>query len=333
MPAIGCTMPTSEAPTLSADTVDQAIRWLVRLRFDRPDPATVQAFEQWLGQHPQHAQAWQRVAPLGNEFNGLPPTLARQTLEGAQRQISRRDGLKLLGLGLGAGSLAWLGREQMPWPGLFADYRTKVGEQRRFTLADGSHVQLNTDSAADTDFDQHRRLLVLRQGEMLVDTGADLNAASVRPFWARTRDGYLHAQRSRFLVREGAHGTLLAVQRGSVTVFGHAAQQTPTRTLGPGEQWLFNTHGGLSPADDGLDPWSWSAGVLSARQMRLGAFLDELGRYRRGVLRYSPAVADLRVSGTYQLADTDEVLTLLAQALPVQVRYRSRYWVSLDVAG
>ena len=326
-------MPSPEAPALDADTVDQAIRWLVRLRFDRPDPATLHAFEQWLGQHPHHAQAWQRVAPLGNEFNGLPPTLARQTLEGAKRQISRRDGLKLLGLGLGAGSLAWLGREHMPWPARLADYHTQVGEQRRFALADGSYVQLNTDSAVDADFDQQRRLLVLRQGEMLVDTGPDLNAASTRPFWAKTRDGYLQAQRSRFLLREWAGGTLLAVQHGNVTVFAQAAQHTPARSLGPGEQWLFNAHGGLPLADDGLDPWSWSAGVLSARQMRLGAFLDELGRYRRGVLRYTPAVADLQVSGTYQLADTDAVLALLAQALPVHVQYRSRYWVTLDVAS
>lgn len=326
-------MAISETTPLDATVVDQAIGWLVRLRFDRPDPATVQAFEQWLGQHPQHAQAWQRVATLGSEFNGLPPTLARQTLDGAKRQISRREGLKLLGLGLGASSLAWLGREHLPWPGTMADYHTAVGEQRRIVLADGSQLQLNTDSAVDVDFNPQQRQLHLRQGEILVETGADSPYSPARPFWSRTRDGYLHAQRSRFLLRELLHGTLLAVQRGSVTVFAEHGQQTPMRTLGAGEQWLFTANGPLPMANDGLDPWSWSDGVLSARQMRLGAFIDELARYRPGVLRYSPAVADLRVSGTYQLADTDEVLALLAQALPVQVRYRSRYWVTLEVAS
>ncbi|MDD2052059.1 DUF4880 domain-containing protein [Pseudomonas putida] len=322
-------MPTSETAPLEAKVVDQAIGWLVRLRFDRPDPATVQAFEHWLGQRPEHARAWQRVATLGAEFSGLPPTLTRQTLEGTQRQISRREGLKLLGLGLGASSLAWLGREHLPWPATFADYHTAVGEQRRVVLADGSQLQLNTDTAVD--FNPQQRELRLRQGEILVETGADSQAPPARPFWSRTRDGYVQAQRSRFLLRERVHGTLLAVQHGSVTVFAEHDQQTPVRTLGAGEQWLFTANGPLPLANEGFDPWSWSAGVLSARQMRLGAFIDELARYRRGVLRYSPAVADLRVSGTYQLADTDEVLALLAQALPVQVRYRSRYWVTLDL--
>lgn len=322
-------MSTSETAPLDATVVDQAIGWLVRLRFDRPDPATVQAFEQWLGQRPEHARAWQRVATLGSEFSGLPPTLARQTLEGAKRQISRREGLKLLGLGLGASSLAWLGRDHLPWPTTFADYHTAVGEQRRVALGDGSQLQLNTDSAVD--FNPQQRELRLRQGEVLVETGADPLAAPARPLWSRTRDGYVQAQRSRFVLREMLHGTLLAVQHGSVTVFAEHGQHTPVRTLGAGEQWLLTANGPLPLANEGLDPWSWSAGVLSARQMRLGAFVDELGRYRRGVLRYSPAVAELRVSGTYQLADTDEVLALLAQALPVQVRYRSRYWVTLDL--
>ncbi len=69
--------------------------------------------------------------------------------------------------------------------------------------------------------------------------------------------------------------------------------------------------------------------MISARNMRLDDFLSELGRYRHGVLRCSEAVAGLRVSGTYQVGDTDQVLALVAQALPVSVTYRSRYWVTV----
>lgn len=307
----------------SAAVVEQAIRWRVRLHFDQADATTTQAFEHWLGQCPEHAVAWARVALLGNDFAALPPALARHTLDGAKRQLSRRDGVKLLGLGLGAGCLAWPLRDQTPWSGLLADYHTGVGERRTLTLGDGSRVQLNTDSAFDEATQGERRVLVLRRGDMRVDSAS-------APLWAKTHDGYLHSTQARFVLREHQGATLLAVQQGSVAVYPGADLRAPARTLGSGEQLRFNARGVLPLASDGLDPWSWSDGVLSARQMRLGAFVAELGRYRHGVLRCLPAIAELPVSGTFQLADTDDVLALLTQALPVNVVYRSRFWVTLD---
>ena len=70
----------------------------------------------------------------------------------------------------------------------------------------------------------------------------------------------------------------------------------------------------------------WMRNVLHAREMRLDAFAAELGRYRPGLLRCDPAVAPLRVSGAFQLHDTDAVLAALPATLPVSVRYRTSYW-------
>ena len=53
------------------------------------------------------------------------------------------------------------------------------------------------------------------------------------------------------------------------------------------------------------------------------------GRYRPGLLRCDPAVAPLRVSGAFQLHDTDAVLAALPATLPVSVRYRTSYWVTI----
>jgi len=73
-------------------------------------------------------------------------------------------------------------------------------------------------------------------------------------------------------------------------------------------------------------------GVISARNMRLSDFIVELSRYRPGVLRCTEEVADLRVSGTFQLADNDQVLALIAQSLRLHVDYRTRYWVTVTAA-
>jgi transmembrane sensor len=66
--------------------------------------------------------------------------------------------------------------------------------------------------------------------------------------------------------------------------------------------------------------------------MLLSEFTAELSRYRPGLLRCAPEVADLKVSGTYQLADTEQILQLLARSLPLRIDYRTRYWVSIGAA-
>jgi transmembrane sensor len=305
--------------------VDQAIQWMIKLRFNVADDASTAAFDRWLHASAEHQQVWQRVSTMNDDFSQLPAQFGRHALKGARQRISRREGLKLLGLMAGAAGLTWLGRDYTPLPALMADHRTATGERRWVDLNDGSRIQLNSASAIDAAFNAQGRRVQLRQGEILVNTGADS-----RPFWVHTRDGYLRTLGSRFLVREEARGTLLAVQQGAVAVLANSADASARQVIKPGEQVLFDRSGIRSPIANGLDPWGWSDGVISAHNMRLDDFLAELGRYRSGLLRCSEALAGLRISGTYQLSDTDQVLSLVAQSLKVDVTYRSRYWVTVS---
>lgn len=312
-------------PNVDQRLVDQAIQWMIKLRFNVADDASTAAFERWLQASAEHQQVWQRVATMNDDFNHLPEQVGRHTLNGARQRISRRESLKLLGVFAGAAGLAWLGRDYTPLPALMADYRTVTGERRWVALNDGSKIQLNSASAIDTAFSSERRLVHLLQGEILVNTGADS-----RPFWVQTRDGYLRTLGTRLLVREEAQGTLLAVQQGTAALFADRHDANARQVIRPGESVLFE-RGSIRPAlANGLDPWAWSDGVISAHNMRLDDFLAELGRYRNGLLRCSEVVAGLRVSGTYQLDDTDQVLGLVAQSLNVDVTYRSRYWVTVS---
>lgn len=308
-----------------AQLVDQAIQWMITLRFNVADDAATAAFERWLHTSAEHQRVWQRVTAMNDDFSQLPAQVGRHALRGARQRISRREGLKLLGLVAGAAGLTWLGRDYTPLPALMADYRTATGERRWVALNDGSRIQLNSASAIDASFNTERRLVQLRQGEIVVNTGTDN-----RPFWVQTRDGYLRALGTRCLVREEAQGTLLAVQQGAVAVFADSQAASARQVLKPGETVVFNRSGIRPAVANGLDPWAWSEGVISAHNMRLDDFLTELARYRNGVLRCSEAVAGLRVSGTYQLDDTDQVLGLVAQSLKLDVTYRSRYWVTVS---
>jgi transmembrane sensor len=315
-------MPSSERAPAQAQ-VDQAIEWLVKLRFDTPSPGTEQKFQQWLADHPQNPQAWQRVSGLSDELAGLPNTLSRRTLEGSQRQrISRRDHLKLLAVLAVGGSLGWAAREPLGLPALMADNSTATGERRRLQGSDGSRIQLNTASAIDLRFSAEQRELTLVRGEVSLDS----NASDDRPFRINTRLGALDTHDGQLLLRENDQGLLLAVRRGEVTLFPYSPSP---RLVHAGETLQVLPNGDYQLASLHGDPWAWTDGVLSVQQMPLGEFVAELSRYRPGLLRCAPEVAGLKVSGTYQLGDTERILHLLARSLPVRIDYRTRYWVSI----
>ncbi|MBI6943024.1 DUF4880 domain-containing protein [Pseudomonas putida] len=318
-------MPSPDRAPAQAQ-VDQAIEWLVKLRFDTPSPATEQQFQQWLGRHPHNAQAWQRVSSLSDELAGLPSGLSQRTLEGSQRQrMNRRDHLKLLAVLAAGGSLGWAAREPLGLSGLMADSSTATGERRQLQGSDGSRLQLNTASAIDLRYSADQRELALLRGEVSLDVNADDN----RLFRIATRVGALGTTDGQLLLRENDQGLLLAVRRGEVTLFPASASP---RLVGPGEILQVSANGSYQQASVHGDPWGWTDGVLSVQQMPLGEFAAELSRYRPGLLRCAPEVAGLKVSGTYQLGDTGQILQLLARSLPVRIDYRTRYWVSIGAA-
>ncbi|WP_343595725.1 FecR domain-containing protein [Pseudomonas sp.] len=318
-------MPSSERAPAQAQ-VDQAIEWLVKLRFDTPSPVTERQFQQWLAGHPHNALAWQRVSGLSDELAGLPSALSRRTLEGSERQrISRRDQLRLLAVLAVGGSLGWAAREPLGLPAMMADSSTGTGERRQLQGSDGSRIQLNTASAIDLRYSAELRELTLVRGEVSLDS----NASDNRPFRINTRLGVLGTRNGQLLLRENDQGLLLAVRRGDVTLFPYSPSP---RLVHAGETLQVSTNNDYQLASLHSDPWGWTEGVLSVQQMPLGEFVAELARYRPGLLRCSPQVAGLKVSGTYQLSDTERILHLLARSLPVRIDSRTRYWVSIGAA-
>ena len=309
------------APPLEHNVVRQAARWYIRLHEAAPDAAQRQVFEQWRSQHPDHERAWQLAQRVSEQWKGIPEGVGLPTLDRADR-LSRRAGLKALMLLMTAGPAALV-----VWRhGTFsADERTLVGEQRQIDLADGTRLNLNTDSAVDIAFDAHQRLIRLRSGEILVTTGQD---PLKRPLRVQTEQGSVYPIGTRFSVRLEDDDSLVCVYGGAVDICPNGRPEA-TRVSAGNQARFDRVHvlaaQPLVPGSDG-----WSTGVLRVERMPLSTFTRELNRYRSGWVRCDPHIADLLISGAFQLRDTDLVLSAVARALPVSVVYRTRYWVTLQ---
>ncbi|WP_460124132.1 FecR domain-containing protein [Pseudomonas sp. H3_G09] len=306
----------NRAPDFSAQVAEQAVHWLLEMQQGALSPRQQTAMQQWLEAHSEHRRAWEHIQRVNQRLRGVSSPLAHAALNGP-KSGSRRQALKLL-LILGAGSAAtWGMREHNPLPSLLADYRSPVGQRRKVALGAGDQLHLNTASAADVRIDQ--RLIRLLEGEMLLTAS--------HAFEVRTAQGVLKTQGARLNVRQLADRTQVALFEGRVEL---SADGRAPMLLPVARQLSFtSTFVGDAKALD-ANSGAWVDGMLVAAHMRLGDFLEELGRYRRGQLNCDIKVADLLISGTYPLDDSERILDLLEISLPVKVKRFTRYWVTVE---
>ena len=141
-----------------------------------------------------------------------------------------------------------------------------------------------------------------------------------------TAQGQIRPVGTRFSVRQLDGETRLAVFAGRVETTTAGGQTLPVRA---GEQTRFTGRPYSPCARQSKTGRCGERGMLLARAMPLGELIGELARYRRGVLRCDPAIANLRVSGAFPVYDTDTSLRLLQSSLPVKVQRLTPWWVTV----
>ncbi|WP_241068239.1 FecR domain-containing protein, partial [Achromobacter insuavis] len=154
-----------------------------------------------------------------------------------------------------------------------------------------------------------------------------------RPFIVRTREGSITALGTRFVVRRDDGVSTVQVLEGAVRVLPSGVAANDARQVPAGMRLSFGDGigAGLEPVSG--DPSAWQRGMLQVDGMPLRIFLAELQRYRSGWIDCAPEVAHLPISGAFPLDDTDRVLATVADTLPLRLRYRTRYWVSVLPRG
>ncbi|MGC5704451.1 FecR family protein [Pseudomonas sp. NFXW11] len=321
----------SAEPQLAPEVLEEAAEWLLRLSEGELSEAERAQWQSWQLSSPERQRAWSRAQLLQAKLGGLPSSLALSALD-RPSSPQRRAALGKLALLLAmapAGWGSWKLAQSQQWS---ADYRTAVGQRRELTLADGSQLTLNTDSAIDVLFDANQRLIKLRAGEILVQTAAD-TSPQARPFLVSTPQGLMQALGTRFSVREMSPRTQLVVLQGAVKVLLADNRQAAPLIVNAGQRTDFSSREFAPPSPAERYASAWTQGMLMADKMRLADFVTELARYRRGFVRCDPTIADLRISGAYPISDTQRSLNMLVQTYPVQVSgHLNGLWLTLSRA-
>ncbi|MBK9519621.1 MAG: FecR domain-containing protein [Anaeromyxobacter sp.] len=311
---------------------EAARRVALRAGEARGGPADL-ALAGWLTQDPTHLEAFREAEAVWGELGRLRevagPHLAEARREVAEVRLRRR---RLAGGGLLAGAVAAL--LAVGW---FLDplatlddrtYRTARGQRLVVALADGSRLELDTDTAVRVHASRRLREATLLRGQALFTVAH----GDPRPFDVLAGDGRIRDVGTQFNVRLQGDRVAVTVLEGAVDVRAGPGDDQATRLV-EGSRLSYGPSGPAGPAErvEAASTAAWRQGRLDFTGRSLGEVLAELGRYHDAALTVSSAgILELRVSGAFPTDDLPLTLRTIAATLPVQVRQTGPQAFRLD---
>ncbi|WP_460952806.1 FecR family protein [Pseudomonas marginalis] len=274
---------------------DEARDWLVLLTSGRATVADAKALKAWCAQSPAHAQAFEQAKTLWQQ---VAPALDHVS---QPRSFGRRA---FLGGALAASAAVVMVRVGVPggFAGLTADYRTAVGEQRQVVLSDGVSLELNTQT----------RISRVGQGIELLEGEVEVFAHVAQPLKVQAGEGWVSAAQARFNVRNTDHNVCITCIQGSLSVdiAGRSVRLDQGRQL---------TYGAAGISDvtsvDTQAVLAWREQVLVFNNATLAAVVDEINRYRPGMLvLLNKQLGQRRVQARFSLQQLAGVALLIRDA-------------------
>jgi len=313
----------SESENVSETIADEAIDWLVLMRSGSVSAETRREFEHWLQQDRSHREAFADAqALLGMTAKVLKETHTLNVPPQRINAVRKKRTVRRISWGRGLASAASLCLGVwMSWASVtdwaLSDYSTHVGEQKQVTLADGSSVFLNTDTAISLEWTADRRRVVLLKGQAEFKVAKDPS----RPFEVMTEKTTVRALGTVFDVFEQASGVVdVSVSEHAVRVNLHNKAGSEPIRVEEGERLHYVGHGDLNrPELISLSQINaWQRGKLIFRDQPLAEVVSELNRYSKArIVLNGDDIGQLRVSGVFPI-DGMEILGALEKTFSLR---------------
>ena len=352
----------------ASDISDAAAQWLVRLE-GQTTPEIWDTFQEWMDQDPRHRAAFIRLRVAWNHVDllknmrpmdgtidadllattkinpGAIATRGLQPVPGTQRRRTeelampeRRRVFAIAAAIAAAGMIAWFGSYHLGWK----TYETTVGGRQKMELADGSTVDLNTNTEINVRISGTRRDIMLTRGEALFHVAHDAN----RPFYVTASGTVVRAVGTEFSVRirDPEHVDVL-VAEGRVAVgapgteanFENPSLLATAPKVSAGEaasvhRNSVSIHHMLT--NDVTRKLSWTDGFLSFQGESLNDAVQEFNRYNQRQIRIADqSIVDFKVGGNFRTTDVDSFTAALQHNYGFKVQVGDKDGESRLIAG
>jgi transmembrane sensor len=314
-------LPRANNPMKPASTVQaEAALWLERSeRADWNDAAKAE-FDSWLSASPAHMIAFLRVRDVWQRAERLH-VLAPPVPENASAP-GRRAKPMLLALAAGFGALAvlgFVGARYMITPKV-RTYSTDIGGRELVAFADGTQIELNTDTVLRTRMTTQSRTVWLDKGEAYFRVHHD----PAHPFTVITDGHRITDVGTQFVVRRDPGRLEVALLQGRVRfATADAKSNAGSDLLTPGDQAIA-TANSVSvqkvPLTALRDELSWRRDMLVFDHTTLAEAAREINRYnRRKLVVADPSVGRLTIGGTFAKNDIGAITSAARELFDLRV--------------
>ncbi|HEY0799849.1 MAG TPA: FecR domain-containing protein [Steroidobacteraceae bacterium] len=306
--------------------IDQeAAHWAVRLSAGALDLETQAQLDQWLDADPRHRGALLRARAAWADLDRLAALSGHREPQGpmemspktnlasrsARSFANRRFFLaaSISALLFGSGTWVLLRRN--------GTYVSKLGEVRRVTLADGSHMVLNTATEASVHFDTARREINLSAGEGLFQVVKDPK----RPFIVRAGGVSVRAVGTVFTVRNDGNQVDVLVTEGVVELTDH--DSGVVRRVAANERATVMDTRQVAVAKitqaQAERRLAWRDGMVDFDGDSLSHAVDEMNRHNdRRIFIDDQSLGSRPIVGRFRANDPDGFAATVSVALGVQ---------------
>lgn len=338
-----------------AELEEEAAAWVWRLDDEDVSPEVRAGFEQWLRRDPRHRRAFEELGGVWQSLDELAEAKRDEkvaTFVAEEQRLYARAASKpargrprrwvpwamAATLAVVVGGLSWYQRGNES-----QTLATAVGQQRSATLADGSVVQLNTNTILETRFTRGQRIIRLEKGEASFKVAHNAE----RPFYVHAGDTVVRAVGTEFNVRlRDSLDVEVIVTEGKVEVTPQAG--TPARTVAAAASRPASVRPSELSAGQRFEAaaaspvatiaptavsnmLAWREGAVVFDGEPLVQAIAELNRYTDTRLIVADAsIQSLRVGGRFRTGDVDGFLEALTNAFPITVHRTSDHLVYIE---
>jgi len=298
--------------------LQSASEWVQRLNESNAEQLADQ-WMQWCSADPMNLPAFEHMQRLWNAFpearaTTLHPSPVLNRPKHRNRLIAMAASVVLL-LGV-AGWFAWHYSDEQVLD-------TAIGEQRRITLADGSHLDLAPGSRVITHFTLTKRDLRLERGQAFFQVAHNVT----RPFIVHANNLTVTAVGTEFDVRISPDATAVTVMEGRVKVSPDAEKMDKGRTrtgiiradIGQRVTFSKSAHQFSVGTVDPKVASSWRDGTLQFVGESLEEVVGVINRYSTTHIVVAPALQQTRFTGTVSPTTVRDWFKALEQIYAVEV--------------
>lgn len=298
---------------------EKAAAWLARRDGGGWTEAEQAALEAWIAEDMAHRVAFLRLEAVWRRADRAAALKGAETSVGRQgwRWPNARIAAATAAVVVLSGAIVGL---NLATPG--RAYTTDIGGHATVPLADGTRVELNTDTRLRADIAPDHRAVWLDRGEAYFEVAHDAS----RPFVVHAGDRRVTVLGTKFLVRRDGDGVEVAVLEGKVRVDPVRQERAKPAVLTKGELAMARDEATLVAArsiEKVQNELSWREGMLVFDRSTLADAVVEFNRYnRKKIVVEGDGAADVRIGGSFEANNIDAFARLLKQAFGLAVEDR-----------